>query len=75
VLVFNKLDALEKERYPLQLQDTFDLAGVATPRIFLSAFSGDGVAALRQQLARIVSGDMMSAQNGEIFPQSHDAAS
>ncbi len=54
VLVFNKLDALEIERRPLQMQDSFDLAGVQTPRIFLSARQGEGVAALRQQLAGIV---------------------
>ncbi len=50
VLVFNKLDALEKDRWPLQLQDMFDLDGVATPRVFASARSGEGLAALRRQL-------------------------
>ena len=37
ILVFNKLDALEIERRPLQLVDHFELAGVQTPRVFLSA--------------------------------------
>ncbi len=55
VLVFNKLDALEIGRRPLQLQDSFDLAGTQTPRVFLSAVQGEGVAGLREQLARIVS--------------------
>ena len=55
VLVFNKLDALEIGRRPLQLEDSFDLAGVQTPRVFLSAIQGEGVAALRGQLARMVS--------------------
>ena len=54
VLVFNKLDALEMARRPLQLQDSFDLAGTQTPRVFLSAIQGEGVAGLREQLARIV---------------------
>jgi len=55
VLVFNKLDALEIGRRPLQLEDSFDLAGIQTPRVFLSATQGEGVAALRGQLARMVS--------------------
>jgi len=54
LLVFNKLDLIAQECYPRQLQDTFDLAGVQTPRLFLSARSGLGLSALRQQLARIV---------------------
>ena len=59
VLVFNKLDALEKERQPLQLEDSFDLGGVQTPRIFLSAAQGEGVAVLRQHLARVVAGSSL----------------
>ena len=55
VLVFNKLDALEIGRRPLQLEDSFALAGIQTPRVFLSALQGEGVAALRGQLARMVS--------------------
>lgn len=54
VLVFNKLDALEIERRPLQLVDRFDLGGVQTPRVFLSAKSGEGVPLLRQCLANAV---------------------
>jgi len=74
VLVFNKLDALETERRPLQLEDTFDLSGVQTPRIFLSAKNGEGLQALRQQLARIVSGGDLPANDGEDFPESREAA-
>lgn len=54
VLVFNKLDAMDEEHYPRQLEDTFDLNGVQTPRLFLSAKNGEGLTGLRQQLARIV---------------------
>lgn len=54
ILVFNKLDALEIERQPLQFVDQFDLKGVLTPRVFLSAKSGDGVPLLRQSLADAV---------------------
>jgi GTP-binding protein HflX len=51
ILVFNKLDALEKDRWPLQLEDMFDLDGHATLRLFVSARDGTGLTALRQQLA------------------------
>ncbi|WP_210546365.1 GTPase HflX [Rhodoferax sp. PAMC 29310] len=54
ILVFNKLDALEIEQHPLQLVDHYDLAGVQTPRVFLSAMSGEGVPLLRQLLANAV---------------------
>ena len=73
VLVFNKLDALDAERRPLQLEDTFDLDGVQMPRIFLSAKSGEGLPALRQELARIVSGGVLPATGGEQFPDSREA--
>jgi len=52
VLVFNKLDALDEARRPLQLEDTYDLDGVATSRVFASARKGEGLPALRQLLAR-----------------------
>ncbi len=51
ILVFNKLDALEKTRLPLHLEDMFEIDGVQTPRIFVSSRSGDGLASLRQQIA------------------------
>lgn len=73
VLVFNKLDALDAERRPLQLEDTFDLDGVQMPRIFLSAKSGEGLPALRQELARIVSGGVLPATGGAQFPDSREA--
>ncbi len=54
LLVFNKLDQVAAECYPRQLEDTFDLGGVATPRLFLSARTGLGLPALRQRLAALV---------------------
>jgi GTPase len=51
ILVFNKLDALEKERWPLQMTDVFDLDGVQVQRVFVSASDGIGLAALRETLA------------------------
>ncbi len=57
VLVFNKLDALEKERWPIQLQDLYPLNGEQVPRIFASARSGEGLADLRQKLIDTVLAD------------------
>ena len=55
VLVFNKLDALEKDRWPLQHEDMFDVDGLQTPRLFVSARTGEGLPALRRQLADLIS--------------------
>jgi GTP-binding protein HflX len=74
ILVFNKLDAIDPDRRPVQLEDSFELDGVQTPRIFLSAKSGEGLPALRQRLAAIVSTGFLSTEVEEYFPDSHEAA-
>lgn len=74
LLVFNKLDVLEIERRPLQLEDTFDLDGVQTPRLFLSAKNGEGLQALRQQLVHRVSGGALPDKNREYFPENNETA-
>ena len=51
LLVFNKLDALARDRWPLQMVDVYDLDGTPTPRIFVSARLGEGLPALRMQMA------------------------
>ena len=51
IFVFNKLDALEKELWPVHLQDTYALDGEQVPRLFVSARGGEGLPALREQLA------------------------
>ena len=51
ILVFNKLDALEKELWPVHLQGTYALDGEQVPRLFVSARGGEGLPALREQLA------------------------
>lgn len=53
LLVFNKIDALDAEHQPLRLEDEFEIDGVQTPRIFVSARNATGLPALRQRLARI----------------------
>lgn len=56
ILVFNKLDALAEDRRPTVLQDRYELDGFETPRVFVSARSGEGLANLRQMLsARVLS--------------------
>lgn len=67
ILVFNKLDAIEKSSLPLHLQDKFDLrdafegASRSVERVFVSAKTGEGLNLLRESLAaqasRVLSGD------------------
>lgn len=52
LLVFNKLDALETGQRPLQMCDEMNVDGVQVPRIFVSAHTGEGIPALRAELAR-----------------------
>jgi GTP-binding protein HflX len=51
VLVFNKLDAMSPETRPLLLNDHFTVEGQNVPRFFVSAQTGEGLAALREFLA------------------------
>ncbi len=51
LLVFNKVDAIAPESRAAEVQDSYELDGVAVPRIFVSARSGEGLAPLRAQLA------------------------
>lgn len=51
VLVFNKLDAIDPDRRPLQTEDQMELAGQLLPRIFVSARTGEGLDVLRRHLA------------------------
>lgn len=57
ILVFNKLDAIENAKFPLHMQDLFDLKdafdGVSqsVERVFVSAQTGEGLPLLRQLLA------------------------
>lgn len=57
ILVFNKLDAIEKDRWPMHLNDMFELRDAFSDsvrrveRVFVSAQTGDGLPALRELLA------------------------
>ena len=73
LLIFNKLDALDPSHRPLQLSDYFDLDGVLTPRVFLSAKDGEGLSVLRQQLAQTVKRHGTSESDGLLSPEGREA--
>ena len=52
IIVFNKCDALDKDRTPLHLLDSMEVGGVQVPRLFVSAKSGLGLPELRRLLAQ-----------------------
>ena len=58
VLVFNKLDALEKSQWPLHLNDRFEVKDAfsesvkSVDRVFVSAQSGIGLSVLRELLLK-----------------------
>ena len=66
VLVFNKLDALSAERMPAVLQDTYDVDGVAVPRVFVSARTGAGLPELRQLLADAALASRQNPAGGDL---------
>ncbi len=61
LLVFNKVDAIAPESRAAEVQDSYELDGVAVPRIFVSARSGEGLGRLRAQLAATC----LAAREGE----------
>jgi GTP-binding protein HflX len=61
-LVFNKIDNLPNDRQPLLVQDQYEVDGVALPRIFLSAQTGQGLSTLRQMLSEEVMKTMPEGQ-------------
>lgn len=74
ILIFNKIDSLADENYPIQMEDSFELDGTQTPRIFLSAKSGTGLQTLRQKLSQMVAIPSSTESNGTDFPDDHGAA-
>jgi len=75
ILVFNKIDAIAESRLPLQMHDSFELDGEQTPRVFLSAQAGIGLAQLRSLLARAAGGDPNFAPDQSQSPAVHEADS
>ncbi|MGH8846316.1 MAG: GTPase HflX [Polaromonas sp.] len=76
ILVFNKLDAIEKSRLPLQLRDVFELRDAfegssrRVERVFVSALTAEGLPLLRDLLASHAAG----APADEIIQTSEDLA-
>jgi GTPase len=73
ILVFNKLDAIEKGSLPLHLRDRFELrdafegASRSVERVFVSAQSGEGLPLLREVLA-----SQAASQLPEEIPQTSE---
>jgi GTPase len=74
VLVFNKLDSVAVDMQPTVLQDTYELDGVPTPRVFISAQQGVGLLALRQMLVEQVKATKSTCVPEAHFPESREAA-
>ncbi|UUZ70792.1 GTPase HflX [Polaromonas sp. P1(28)-8] len=76
ILVFNKLDAVEKDNSPLSLRDMFELrdafegASRSVDHVFVSALTGEGLPLLRELLASHVA----SMVTGEILQTADDLA-
>lgn len=73
LLVFNKIDALDAEHQPVRIEDDFEIEGVQTPRIFVSAKDLTGVPILRQRLAGIASAATSVPVAPNYFPEDHGA--
>jgi GTP-binding protein HflX len=70
LLVFNKVDALPEDQRPVRWVDEYEIDGVQTPRVFVSAKSLLGLAELRQKLSAVVAhssaNEIMSGDTPEI---------
>lgn len=66
LLVFNKIDNLDTQHQPLQTQDVYDLDGMPTPRIFVSARALTGLPELRQTLSRMAMAEAPAISEDEL---------
>lgn len=69
LLVFNKVDAIPLEAQPIRIDDFYEIEGVQTPRLFVSARTLEGMPLLRQKLAEIAKPDPELIQNLPIHPE------
>jgi GTP-binding protein HflX len=74
LLVFNKLDAVNAESLPELSQDIYELDGVQTPRVFISAKQGVGLAVLREVLVDQVLVAQSPKLSASHFPSSDEDA-
>ncbi len=77
LLVYNKLDQLEDTQRPRTPVDSLELdGGQRTPRVFISAHSGEGMPQLRALLAQAVAGQQDAGLNTDAeAPHPDDAMS
>jgi GTP-binding protein HflX len=73
VMVFNKLDAVPLAAQPVDEQDTYELDGRPTPRVFVSASTGQGLPVLRRMLVEQFAALQVSRNDVSDFPRSHEA--
>jgi GTP-binding protein HflX len=73
LLVFNKIDAMDLEHQPLRPEDGFEIDGIQTPRVFVSAKNLVGIPLLRQRLAGIAADGVTPAIDLSNFPEDHGA--
>jgi GTP-binding protein HflX len=73
ILVFNKVDAMAADQQPLHMVDSFELDGVQSTRIFLSARTLSGLPALRVLLAARVSHNDAKGSGQMSNPESYGA--
>jgi GTP-binding protein HflX len=69
LLVFNKVDAIALEAQPTRIDDFYEIEGVQTPRLFVSARTLEGMPLLRQKLAEIAKPEPELNQNSAIHPE------
>ena len=66
VLIFNKLDAMDPDRRPQVLADSYELDGVQIPRFFVSAAKNLGLDAVREYLAQTVLARQAALAQGDV---------
>ncbi len=69
LLVFNKVDAIPEDARPVRSEDTYEIEGAQTPRLFVSARSLSGIPLLRQKLADIAKTEADSTDLQPIHPE------
>jgi GTP-binding protein HflX len=74
LLVFNKIDALAPDQQPIRLVDDYEIDGVQTPRVFVSAKNMQGLGELRQKLSAIVSASARPDNGSPDVPENDGAA-
>jgi len=74
LLVFNKTDALQPDQQPLRLVDEYEIDGVQTPRVFVSAKNAQGLAELRQTLSALVAAAKPADNVTDYAPENGGAA-